>query len=173
MDDEIWKPIPKFDGYEASTHGRIRSIDRILRSGDRHNGRVLKLGTCTGGRRSVTIYRDCKRYCFQVHTLILLTFVGPCPAGLECCHGDGNHTNNRKDNLRWDTKRANTDDAIRHGVVARGTRHGSAKLDDQTVVAIRRDPRPQRVVADAHGVSQGLVSQIRTGRIWKHLAHLS
>ena len=40
---EIWKPIPAFEGlYEASSSGRIRSLDRITAHGTTRKGRVLK-----------------------------------------------------------------------------------------------------------------------------------
>jgi hypothetical protein len=32
---EIWKPIPGFDGYDASNQGRIRSVDRLIRCRNR------------------------------------------------------------------------------------------------------------------------------------------
>ena len=32
--EEVWKAIPEFEGYyEASTLGRIRSVERIVKSG--------------------------------------------------------------------------------------------------------------------------------------------
>jgi hypothetical protein len=27
---EIWKSIPGHEGYEVSSHGRVRSIDRVI-----------------------------------------------------------------------------------------------------------------------------------------------
>jgi hypothetical protein len=42
-------------------------------------------------------------------------FVGPAPEGMEGCHYNGDPTDNRLENLRWDTRKANVADAIRHG----------------------------------------------------------
>jgi hypothetical protein len=50
----------------------------------------------------------------QVHRLVLEAFVGPCPDGMECCHEDGDSTNNRVDNLRWDTHEANVRERLEH-----------------------------------------------------------
>jgi hypothetical protein len=50
-----------------------------------------------------------------VHSLILETFVGPCPSGMESCHWDDEGLNNSVDNLRWGTRKENTQDAIRNG----------------------------------------------------------
>ena len=43
---------------------------------------------------------------YKVHRLVLETFIGYRPDGLECCHWDDVKTNNRLDNLRWDDKAA-------------------------------------------------------------------
>lgn len=46
-----------------------------------------------------------------LHRLVLETFVGPCPDGMEACHGpDSNRTNCCISNLRWDTHIANCAD---------------------------------------------------------------
>lgn len=42
-------------------------------------------------------------------------FVGPCPEGMEVCHNNGDCTDNRLENLRYDTKSANMLDRVRHG----------------------------------------------------------
>lgn len=51
----------------------------------------------------------------------------------------------------------------------RGEQHGSAKLTEKQVLAIRKDPRIGRVIAEDYGISQPLVSHIKTKRVWKHL----
>lgn len=50
-----------------------------------------------------------------LHRLILETFVGPCPPGMQCCHYNDIKTDNRLENLRWDTPEANMRDALRNG----------------------------------------------------------
>src|SRR5271166_1685861 len=49
-------------------------------------------------------------YRYFGHTLVLLTFVGPCPEGYECRHLDGNPANNRLRNLAWGTRLENAAD---------------------------------------------------------------
>lgn len=48
------------------------------------------------------------------------TFVGLRPDGLEVCHNDGVHTNNQLTNLRYDTRRENLRDRVRHGTFRNG-----------------------------------------------------
>jgi hypothetical protein len=49
----------------------------------------------------VNLYVDGRSRTFHVHTLIALTFLGPRPAYQVIDHIDGNHENNRVENLRY------------------------------------------------------------------------
>ncbi len=116
---EAWKPIPGYPGYEASDHGRVRSIDRRTWSEARGQwinwkGRALRANQRSG---YFLVYpsRDGKISSIFVHTAVLLAFVGPRPDGWECCHYDDNKHNNNLTNLRWDTVSENKRDLIRNG----------------------------------------------------------
>ena len=71
----------------------------------------------------------------MVHRLILETFTGPCPEGMIACHNNGNPSDNRLGNLRWDTHRSNQADMVRHGTARRGQGHPNAKLTESQVKA--------------------------------------
>jgi hypothetical protein len=73
-----------------------------------------------------------------VHHLILTTFVGPCPPGMECRHKDGNPANNRADNLRWGTRKQNMRDKIRHGTNNAGENSPITSLTLVEVKEMRR-----------------------------------
>lgn len=123
-DVEEWRPVVGWEGmYEVSSKGRVRSIPRVIptvgpqgRRVQRHY-RVLRTPQCgSGGYPTVNLARSGDRQKVQtVHTLVLTAFVGPRPDGMEGCHGDGDPTNNRRDNLRWDSQPANGLDRTRHG----------------------------------------------------------
>ena len=118
---EVWKAIPGWEGlYEASTHGRVRSLDRkIMRS----NGRPLtRRGQIIAGAPHkstgyiyLVLHAGQKKKTAKVHRLVLETFVGACPAGMEACHNNGNPADNRLENLRWDTRQNNALDRVKHG----------------------------------------------------------
>ncbi len=50
-----------------------------------------------------------------IHTLVAAAFIGPRPDGMDTCHNNGDKTDNRLDNLRYDTKSANAFDTLKHG----------------------------------------------------------
>jgi hypothetical protein len=104
-----------------------------------------------------------KKVHYLVHRVVLTAFTGPCPEGMECCHNDGNPSNNHVSNLRWDTHAANSQDAIRHGNHFAGVRNNQAKLTKHQVVEIRARlaaGETQRSLAREYGVSQMTVSKI-------------
>lgn len=69
-----------------------------------------------------------------IHVVILTTFVGPRPSGMEGCHINGDPADNRLENLRWDTHASNMQDAIRHGThnfIRDNPNHGRRRWLDQ------------------------------------------
>ena len=114
-----WRAVVGYEGlYEVSDSGAVRSLDRIKRNrwGDyTQRGRILKAATTKDGYPIVALMRDGELKSHRVHVLVLAAFVGPRPDGLQACHFDGDPSNNRIENLRWDTGSANTLDKIRHG----------------------------------------------------------
>jgi len=113
---EQWLPIPGLEGkYEASDTGLVRSLDRRIECAGRGSrnmrGRVLSQHIGTHGYMAVSLGGKTR----TVHRVILETFVGPCPDGMEGCHNDGDRYNNNVSNLRWDTRYENCQDIRRAG----------------------------------------------------------
>lgn len=120
---EQWKKIPGWEPYEASTHGRIR-----------RNGRLLKLTpNVRSGYLYVMLSLPGRRKNALVHTLVLLTYRGPCPPGKEGRHfPDRDKANNRLTNLSYATHTVNMADQEIHKTKARGNRHGSHTMPGRT-----------------------------------------
>lgn len=121
---EIWKDVSDYEEfYKASDYGRVCSLDRSVphSSGGtaKRKGQILlpgyrmKNGALTS--LHVTLCKDGTKTTTAVHRIVLEAFVGPCPAGLEGCHNDGDPTNNCLVNLRWDTHQNNNLDKRRDG----------------------------------------------------------
>ena len=144
---EKWKDIPGYEGlYQISSWVRVWSVPRIVdgtRNGKRTRikvkGRFLRAANSCG-RMVVNLSKNNKPHMFSVHVLVLTVFIGPCPEGMEGCHEDGDFTNNRVDNLRWDTHQENQRDMVRHGTTnfMPGENHPNAKLTEEQVREIRR-----------------------------------
>lgn len=158
---EQWRDVIGFeDLYEVSNHGNVRSktTQKIKKQTINKNDTRPYLGLHKNGK--CTIMRP--------HKLVLEAFVGKRPAGMECCHNDGNPFNNHIGNLRWDTPKNNHADKIRHGTTNRGEQCGTAKLTLEQVRKIRIDNRLQKVIAQEYGVLQNTISRIKNGIRWKH-----
>ena len=124
---ERWGTIPGCKGYyEASDFGRVRSTDRFVtrKNGQKHHRRgvLLKQQSTKAGYLYLAIYIDGNKTCNFVHSLVLETFIGLCPDGMECCHGNGNPADNHLQNLRWGTHSDNMQDMLRHGTNAKRSR---------------------------------------------------
>lgn len=118
---ERWKPVPGHPGYEVSDCGRVRSVDRVrLYPGGYTKslrGKVLRPSHDKTGRARIPLpLPDGGTKMWQIHALVLTAFVGPRPdEATDGCHNNGNCTDNRLTNLRWDTKSGNMMDTIQHG----------------------------------------------------------
>lgn len=104
MKNYIWnKTIKWIKGYEGryaiTTDGKVASYPK-----NRRKPFWLKLVLLDGYLRiSFHLKKDQKWRWFYIHLLVLETFVGLRPKGMQGCHNDGNPLNNNLDNLRWDT----------------------------------------------------------------------
>ncbi len=124
MERVEWRPVPGWgELYEVSDTGRIRSYDRRIvvpnpkgvLAARHYVGRELKLFVTGKGYPSVKLSRPGGRpVTVYVHEAVMTAFVGPRPVGLETCHGNGVPSDNRLENLRYDTRKANAQDAKRH-----------------------------------------------------------
>jgi len=72
-------------------------------------------------------------------------------------------------NNKMATRKENEGDKLHTGARAAGERNGHSKLSDQKVRKIILDSRTQRVIAAEFGVSQSVISFIKSKKIWKHI----
>lgn len=113
---ERWARADGFPMYEVSDRGRVRSyypwrdieIPRLMIQAS-HDQKGLKY------LRVLLRDADGRRKQWYVHRLVLFAFVGPCPEGLEGCHNNGDGSDNRLSNLRWDTQQSNRQDTLSQG----------------------------------------------------------
>ena len=158
--------------YSIGTDGSLWS--RYVWGGQGSTGPwVQKKPTSDGIRMVVKLVNANGGKTFNVHRLVLTAFVGPCPEGMECCHSDGDHRNNRLDNLRWDTHSSNELDKLKHGTHNRGERNHFAKLTEVEVREIRRLYATGRFsmsnLARRFGITLGTVHPIIHYKTWRNV----
>jgi hypothetical protein len=174
MKDVIYKSLD-FMGYPMYRVGNDGSVWScyVHGPGSRTCGVWTKKKPTSDGSRCVVNLSDGKLKTYTVSRLVLFAFVGPCPEGMECCHNDGNHTNNQVDNLRWDTPKENQADRAKHGTSNQGVRNRSAKLNEEQVREIRRlyatGGFSLSMLARKYQVTVPTIHPIVQRRTWKHV----
>lgn len=160
----------------ASDAGRIRSINPRKGSRANINGGIVagwtQLVRPGYARQCVALRKGGKTCIKKVHRVILETFVGPCPDGMEALHDNGNALDNRLGNLRWGTHLQNVDDCVKHGrksdpPIHWAERHPNARLTTEQVLMVRRHNYKRGDVlafARRFGVSTETIARIRDGR---------
>jgi hypothetical protein len=175
---EVWKPVVGFEGfYEVSNRGRVKSLAREIRAKSRWGKyqffsireRVLAVTPDKDGYHCVMFSRGGKRSCKKIHRLVLETFDGPPPPGMQCRHLDGNLLNNTPNNLKWGTSAEDWADRFKHDVHARGDRMRTAKLSNAKARFILRSSLPHKELAKKFGVHHNLIGKVKRREIWKHV----
>ena len=172
---EVWKDIPHFPGYQASTEGRIRSVDRMMqRRCDKtpflRRGQVLKPIDNGNGYKSVNLVQDndfrYRRY--YIHRLVLETFTsGHEGYQTDVNHLDGDKSNNRLENLEWCTRSENNYHAYNNGLHVCGETHPQAKYSAELIATIKERLMNGERVCDLsreYGIPHQYISGILNGR---------
>lgn len=157
---EKWITIPGTDGlYKASSHGNIRHVRR---------SKNLKAWTNWNGYKLV----EMRKQKYAVHRMVALSFHGPCPENMECCHLDGNKNNNSPHNLKYVKRRENHSHKVKHGTQQIGENGSNAKLKTMEVIEIlnmRAAGKTLKAIGLCFGVSASTVSCIVRRKTWTHL----
>lgn len=169
---EEWRAVVGWEGlYEVSDQGRVRSLGRTVRRKDgvlalirprvmkltkSHRYLIVTLTPLGGGGRA-----------HSVHRMVSEAFHGT--TGEVVRHLNHNPHDNRACNLAPGTQADNIADNVRDGRNPRGVRNGQSRLTEAQVLAILADQRHDSLVASDFGVSASTVSNIRTGRSWRHV----
>lgn len=116
--NEIWKPIPGFnDSYEASSIGRIRSVDRRSFNGSFLKGKIMCQNTnFKNGYLTVMLAENGKSKAKLSHRMIAMAFIDNNEGKKTVNHINGIKTDNRVENLEWASYSENMRHAINTGL---------------------------------------------------------
>ena len=112
---EEWRPVVGYEGlYEVSNLGRIRSLDRVIRSKNNstaiRRGITMKTNVNKQGYLFVVLSNNGKRKLHKIHRIVAEAFI-PNPNNFKCVHHvDENKLNPEANNLIWCTIKHNVRD---------------------------------------------------------------
>jgi hypothetical protein len=161
MKEEIWKSHPTIAGYDISDQGRVK---RTTSKKGARAGRILKQARHKAGYLTINIGGGPR----LVHRLMLEAFVGP-RDDMEARHLNDVKYDNRIENLAWGTHADNYADRVKNGGGNHGSRHGMAKLTEETVLAIRASKDPYEARAARFGVSKITIWRVVSREAWRHI----
>lgn len=175
LKNEIWRDVPNYEGYyQVSSLGRVRGLDREINkwNGKKiHKGKLLTPAVHSDKRFKICLYKFNVGEPIFVHRLVLITFVSFPPERTEGCHNDGDFTNNKVENLRWDTHYNNELDKIKHGTRLKGSGITTHKLTEEDVSEIKRlyvtGKYLQKDLAEMFDVTPTTIHGILHGRLWE------
>lgn len=190
---ERWKPVLGLeDRYEVSDRGRVRRLARMTRNRSAEfelEQKVLRPRASRRGYLAVNLTTSVERgrpgykLVRTIHTLVMAAFVGPRPDGMDVCHNNGDKTDNRLENLRYDTRSANCFDTVAHGNNKSANKthcpKGHEYTTENTYIIVRRSgPKKGHTSrtcrrcavarADAHNKKKALLT--KTGEYFRNQA---
>ncbi|MCP5006899.1 MAG: hypothetical protein GY941_23575 [Planctomycetes bacterium] len=177
---EIWKPVIGYENlYEVSDLGRIRSLERYVKI--KNNKRRLKKEKILNripeqdGYHRIQLHLNGKCVNKYVHSLVMESFVGPCPEGQQVMHLEHvkESGNDRLSNLRYGSPSCNA--AFKHddGTAVCGEISPLSKLTTKDVIAIRFAYKnklyTQTELAPLFNVGRTTICAAIRGQNWGHL----
>lgn len=142
----VYRDVPEFPGYMAGTDGSVWS-ERSNAGKLTGEWRQLRPLVNRKGYLLVTLRRSAKSFLMSIHKIVLLSFLGPRPEGMQCRHyPDRDPANNAIVNIAWGTRRQNDQDKAQHQklLLSRPVAH-----DNKTGRFITRDAELSRAQLSA------------------------
>lgn len=157
----------QYEDYFVNESGDVFSMKK-------GNIKKLKGNNAAKGYLQVCIWNNNKAKFVYVHRLVAQTFIPNPDSKPEVNHKNGIKTDNRLENLEWNTSKENINHAHKLGLSnAIGENHGMAKLTEEDVLQIRelrsKKTFNQTKLAEMYGVSNQLISNIINNKRWKHI----
>ena len=176
---EEWRPVKGFVGlYEISSHGRVRSLDRMIMQWQyriqraiprRCKGRVLRPSDAAGYLRVALRDASHKRHDILVHHLVLYAFIGEGEPGEECNHINGNKhhnffSNDSTNNLEWVTRSKNS----LHRIHVLGKNVWNRKpVDTEIMFRLHSEGYSTRAIARMLNIDQRTILRVLHNEHWQ------
>ena len=158
---EIWKTINGFEDYEVSNLGNVKRNNKLRSIKPKKTGYVR-----------IDLYNKGFFKHFFVHRLVAKSFIKNEENKLQVNHINGIKSDNRVENLEWNTAKENIHHAINNKLMIppKGEKQGASKLTEVDVLNIRKNTTTKKyLLAKKYNVSNGLISDIINLKRWKHI----
>lgn len=167
--EEIWKDIKDFEGlYKVSNLGNVKRLvservfeERLIcRNIDRY-GYVKRSLNKKGIQKSIT-----------EHRLVAVAFIENPENKITVNHINGIKTDNRVENLEWNTNLENKQHAVNSGLTnLKGVNHPKCKLSEKQVLEIREIgfSQTRTSLSKKYGVCRNSILRIIMGKNWNHI----
>lgn len=166
---EHWKPVVGFETYyQISNTGKLWSLRKKKYRIGFDNGR---------GYLNVTLSVQDKTSNRRIHQMVMESFVGPRPPGLDINHIDGKKTNNRLSNLEYVTRTENLKHAYKLGLLLHtesGFKAGHTHNRTITIADVKRIRASEggaalQKLAEELNMNVCQLYKIRNGTRWKNV----
>lgn len=165
-----------FDKYKVDVNGIVYG----------QSGEPLKPSTDLKGYLRVGLMVDEKLITQKVHRLVAKSFI-PNPENKPCVnHINGIKSDNRVENLEWNTYKENTVHAIKNGlfyfntpkqsinkIPKAGELNGQSLLTTKEVKEIRQKFKPRvytrKMLANEYGVTESCIKDVVLRKSWNHI----
>ncbi|HEY4364347.1 MAG TPA: HNH endonuclease [Bryobacteraceae bacterium] len=160
VETELWRPIPGYKPYWASSLGRIKNgnTERVKRPQpitSRFSRTKYQQVTLSFGSKRDKITKS-------VHRLVALTFLGP--SDLPINHRDADKRNNAISNIHYCTPSENVQHAVKMGLMQNRWRGKLSDDDVREIRRMRRDGLPIEEIMERFQINRPHAYSIAAGR---------
>lgn len=167
--EELWKDVKGFEGlYQVSNLGNVKRLISQRVFAERLIGRTID----RYGYVKRVLSKDGKNNHFTEHRLVAIAFIDNPDNKATVNHINGIKTDNRVENLEWNTIIENHQHAIDNGLKdQKGIKHHKCKLTEEQVLEIREIgfSQTRMSLSKKYGVSRTNILGIIRGKFWKHI----
>lgn len=117
--EEIWKDIAGYKDYKISNEGKVKSLKGVAK--------ILKGGIDLSGYHIVTLLNNKIQSTKTIHRLVAIAFIPNAENKRTVNHKNGIKTDNRVENLEWNTYSENMNHSFKNGLRKIGGSHPNAR----------------------------------------------